>query len=195
MLTIKPRDFDEIQTLGVATVFPDTRVMPYITPAVLLDAKRNLVYYPPFHIENGLLSKVGDKTPVEEFEDLVDQGEATRIPGLQARSDGCFFFPAGNGPPEYTSLTSIARKVSEFANEKAASGDNFFRAGKPALALAEYELAAATSQAPEHYARLLLVPLSPRRKERIHAALAQVAGPKPVEAFIQHARAEIQRFS
>lgn len=193
MTRITPRVFDELRVHGIATVVPAQRRLPVVVTAVLFDPRTAEVFLPPFDLENGLLVEVGDLIPSEEFDERVEYGQATPLAGPPARSDGCFFFPVGGAAGEYTSLTNAARRIAEFADDKAARGDALLRMGRPEDALAEYELAAACSQTPDHYARMLLVSLSPRRRKRILALLAQVSSLEEPMEHVHRLRAVLGR--
>jgi hypothetical protein len=192
MVSITPILVDELQTHGFAGAIPDLREMPVVASAVLIDPQRAQIYFPPFHLANGLLTEVGEEMSLEEFEQLVRRNDATKLAGAPARSDGCFYFPPGDGSPEYTSRTTAAGRLAEFARAKANEGDLFLREGRRDLALRAYELAAATAQSPEYYARMLLVALPPKRKARILDALSQVATLRPPSLHVDRLRAQLR---
>jgi len=194
MIALEGLVMDELRAHGFASAVADLRARPSVFSAVLLDASRARVLLPPFRLENGLLVEAGDAISRSEFDELVEEGSATALPGAPARSDGCFFFPAGRGSAEYTSLTVAASRLREFAETKVAQGDRFLDDGRRDDALEAYALAAATSQAPDDYARMLvLLPKSSPRRARIEEALARVAQLGPPSRHVDRVLIELQR--
>jgi hypothetical protein len=186
-----PIAFDQLMAYGFMGTVPEPRDRPIVVSAVLQAPDSDRVYSPPFELAGGLLASAGAELSVDDFDVLVERGEATRLRGAKARSDGCFYFRAGSGPAEYTSLSVAASRLNEFADEKVRQGDRSLAAGRDAEALSHYELAAATSQRPEHYAKMLLIGMPEHRKQRITEALHAVATTTSAQCHVDEARREI----
>lgn len=166
-----PKRFDELLVVGFLDALPaDGLRRPVVLSALLFDPKTEAVLVPPFEIEGERLAHAADEIDRAMFESLCERGEATALDAGAARRDGCFLCAAGEGAPEYTSLSVAAAHLREFAAVRTTRGDAALRRGDHATAEREYADAAATVQTSESYARLLLVPtLSARRRARIES--------------------------
>lgn len=171
-----PAAFDQLVVCGFLGALPRRLRRPVIAPQVLLDRKHGHVLLPPFDHSEGLVRDAQAILTAKEFAALCERGEATELePDTVARSDGCFYFRAGERAPEYTSYSRAASRLEEYADVQVGRGDRLLRAGDEEGALRCYESASAVSQHPDHYARMLLVPLPERRRARIMQALAEVS--------------------
>lgn len=180
----------QLRVYGYMGQMPEEREIPDFVAAVLRDPDSGCVYPPPYEINDDGLVECADPITTEHFLALVDRGDAVCMAGPAAQPRHCMFFPAGTGVAEYLPLKVVLQHLTSFADDRAKCGDVAFRAGDHARALSHYELAAATLQTPELYARMLLTPMPPRRRERIFDALRQVATRPPTE-HIEAIRAEI----
>jgi hypothetical protein len=111
-------------------------------------------------------------TTFQHLRDLAETGDATLLPQpVQALHNGCLYGPVGEGPVVYTTRALALLILTDFATLKRNAGDSLRDAGHLSAALEQYELAAAVSQDPVDYKRMLLCEpfLSESRKRRITA--------------------------
>jgi hypothetical protein len=186
---VTPTSFDRLRVCGFLDALPDEGLpRPVVRSAVLLHAESETVLVPPFEIEDERLLDARDEMDRATFEALCERGEATSWELEPARSDGCFYAEVGLADLEYTSLSTAAARLSKYAKEQAAAGDEAFRRGDRRAALRAYENAAATVQSPEHYARLYSALPEGRRRDRIRKWLEAVAEAEGPEVHLRRAR-------
>lgn len=174
-------EFADLVVYGFLGAVPATpRLRPLVFSASLLDRHSGTVFVPPFGIEEDALASAQWVLRREEFDELVEEGEATLASGALARPDGCFFVPEGYGEPEFTSLATAALRLSKFAELRVAEGDRKFHMGDSQGAVAAYADAAAVSQTPEHYALLARTLPAGARKQRVMRLLSQVSRDRDV---------------
>jgi hypothetical protein len=149
--------FDQLLVGGCVDQLPEHRKQPSVVSAILLDPVTRHYHFPPFEVRDNALVPSPHWLYESEFIDWHKQGHATWMPSviIPARPDGCWLFPEGEGGEDYVSLKTACAHLWKFAEAKIREGDDFHEANQHQEALDCYAVAAAVSQHPDHYDRML----------------------------------------
>lgn len=139
---------------GFLSTVPDQRIIPAAFPAVIWDGEK-------------IVCPDGEHVSAEDFLELVEDRDATRMEPAAAQEGHCVYVPEGNAPPRYVSMEEAASLFKDFADEQIRCGDLLFSQGDKSGALKHYTNASAASQHPDHYRKMLLCPMPESRRERI----------------------------
>lgn len=167
----KKHGYQDLLVVGYEGELGPRRAPLLVSPLYSLKSDPKIVLLPPYEGENSQVVASG-YTSLQDLQDLVKTGETTLLSQpVQARSDGCLYAPVGEGPVIYTTRALVLQVMGDFVLSKRRFGDSLREHGDLRGALEYYELAAATSQDPLDYKRMLLCDpfLSETRKKRIIA--------------------------
>jgi len=143
-----------------AAAVPDFRSIPAAFSAV-------------FSVGDEFVFPSGDTIDAEWFNRLVEEGDITPVDPQPLRESYCIYLPEGDAAPEYISMKETAARFKAFADEQTLHGDDLFGRGDKDGALTHYGRAAAAAQHPDYYEKMLLCPMSERRRERIEKMLSE----------------------
>lgn len=131
-----------------------SRDAPFVIGPLLAVRGGGSVIVPPYTFEATTV-RVDAEMSRDELARMVEDGEATALPSEPALHDACLYVPLGNGLPQYVVVSEARTRLMDFASQKRKDGDRYFTTDKKS-ALHAYTLAAAVSQSPDDYARMLL---------------------------------------
>lgn len=133
-----------------------SRATPFVIAPLLAVRDHDHVIVPSYRFEGMEEVLVETAMSRDDLRRMVDAGEATELPVEPARRDACLYVPAGDGAPQYMTVSEARVRLMRIASLHRRVGDRRFRAGDKQGALRHYTLAAQVAQSPDDYARMLL---------------------------------------
>ncbi len=157
--------YNELEAIGFIGDY-SLRDIPFVIEPVYKVKEKKIVLIGPFEEENQSESvKVGEWRTSEEFENLINEGDATRMQPVQAVKEYCIYRNPNPVKLEYISFKQAYDRLVSFSNYYRELGDRDFKERKFKEARENYIICASVSQNAEDYARILLLDNSQGEKE------------------------------
>jgi hypothetical protein len=168
-----------IEVYGFLDEISPTHRLPLTFEQVLIDTETNKLLLAPFEWQSNNLVGWDETIELEHF-------EGTKVVREEAEPGYCLYSAPGSLVTSYVSLAYAAEEIRRFAETCMKYGDQDLRA-----VLQNYEDAAAAAQGPDCFARMLLLPISRKRRERMQKCLADVATLNPPSLHVEKVLEEI----